>query len=200
MRFKLILPLTFLALSVLLTIVGETQRLRVIKNAINPRTGRVHEVVPYYFARARYVDYLINLPAWSSVQIIPIVPLNFPLNLPTYPPILRGNYDWWYFMCVAILWAFLGWWIDDRDRSATRKASVKQRRVVGMFCLGYAAFIQYVLVDTCMFEGPPGGGCDRWFFYGGCVWTLLLVVIAGRLLFGSRNEPSRTMALPVKSQ
>src|SRR5512141_2800117 len=100
-RFSILLPLLFLALSVLLAKVGETRRDNIIRSVV-ARHGFLFEPLPDNVALERFIDYAINAPAWAAAWNMPHI---FPISeSETHLGIMRYEAHWWYFLFVLMMW------------------------------------------------------------------------------------------------
>lgn len=105
--FRIALPAAFLILSLALRALGEAQNLKV-------RNAGPHYEAPPDVAAARWVDHLINAPAWVPARKMWSVSTR---RTTFWSPFL-GKFDWWYRLFLVLLWFLIGYRLDRLRRPA----------------------------------------------------------------------------------
>src|SRR5271156_180788 len=149
MRFRVVLPLSNVVLAIVLLHFGDNQAEKILDIR---RHDLEHEPVPDTYARARYLDYALNAPAWAT--------LGEGRNMLWEPSLHRGR-DLRYLLAVILMWYLLGFQLDKRT-GAKRTDGGQQRkwrkRVLGLACVLYGLFLYNLMTP----EFAPLGGSGHW--------------------------------------
>src|SRR5205807_3327891 len=111
MRFRFALPTLNVILAAILFHIGDLQTDKVME--IRSKSGFV-EPVPDSYARARYLDYALNTPAWAT--------LGEPRAMLRYRSTYWTGRDLRYFLALILMWYWLGLQLDNKFE--TKKKSV----------------------------------------------------------------------------
>jgi hypothetical protein len=135
MRFRILLPIANVMLGVLLFHVGDLQARRIV--AAN--AGHLEEPLQDGVAKARYVHYALNAPAWALLGET----RNKLWGASTY----WTGHDLHYFLAVIIMWFLIGLKLDRTFSRGPRPAG-KWGRIFAWSCILYGLFVCYRLVSA----------------------------------------------------
>jgi len=105
LRFRFVLPIFVLGLSVLLTIKGDAYRQQIIDRVI-AKYGHLEEPMPENVALGRFVSYAISAPAYVAARSIPSI-----AQVPHWQ-FLHGEEDSEHSAFLIVLWYIVGRTID----------------------------------------------------------------------------------------
>jgi hypothetical protein len=178
MRFQIILPILNVILASICFHMGDVQAERIWK--IRSHTGFV-EPVPDSYARARYVDYALNAPAWAT--------------LGAQAGMLQSRSTYWtgrdlrYFLALIVMWYLIGSRVDEnranKERNMDKWMSL-QNRASAAFCALYGLFLCYLMLPEVFplrgyGQWLPNRKYELWFVGAVIVWGI------GMTLFGSSS-------------
>lgn len=170
-KLRILLPLAFLGLSLLLAQAGESYRTRVIQSAVS-RQGRLYEPLPANVAWPRFLDYALNAPAWVGANHMPDL-FHGNASFPSDGVIVRDQSDMWYFVFVFVFWYIVVTvvirWQQRRPSHIPFRFSWRTRAANAL--LGcYGAFVSYVAIE----EKEPPHGYALWFIVVVFLWGAIL--------------------------
>jgi hypothetical protein len=150
MPLRVFLPVLSVILAAVLFHVGDMQAERILN--VRRQTGFV-EPVPDSYARAKYLDYVLNVPAWAI--------LGEQRGMLWSPSTYWRGRDLRYFLAVILLWYIVGRELDNK-LAAKRFDSIPQRtwwgRILALLCALYGLFLCYLMVP----EFVPLRGYGYW--------------------------------------
>ena len=174
MRFRILLPILMLALSVSMFRLGEAQMTKLVQEEIShSRYGVAEHPLPACYALGRYMDYGRNAPAWLlSFEMPSLLPASLDSSCCGF---IRGEKDWEYFLLVAAMWCGIGAWLDKHRIVAQggkpegpKWVSFTLRGVCGLYgaALWYEAVVLY----------PEPGLC--WLPHSMALWGTSLIFVS----------------------
>jgi len=138
MLLRYALPLSSVILSAMLFWVGDLQVERVAEIC----SPHCVEGVPDIAARATYVGYALNAPAWIFLREAQERMFWAP-NIRqwiTYHGSRWGGLYLWYFLAVIVMWYFIGLQLDNRFDRVRTKTKEKSKWRVRLFVLAYMSY------------------------------------------------------------
>lgn len=144
MRFRILLPIVALVLSIAMGKLGEAQ---LNGELLNMRGGL--EPFPSDFAVATFVDYSDNAPAWVAALNLALSPppAGTPWSTSRLFPVEKS--DWWYRFFLVVMWFLIGYQLDRRPKAnpATPLAAIRWRkRLFAVLAVLYGAFLCFMAV------------------------------------------------------
>jgi hypothetical protein len=176
MRFRILLPLASVVLGAVLFRVGDLQ----VRKAIAVHGS--YEGVLDGAARARYLDYALNAPAWAALGDT----RDRRWSASTY----WTGYDLRYFLAVIVMWFLIGLVLDRRSREKRGLKNPKKTKGNGILawaCLLYGLFTCYSIFPGRPFSIPlksyflwlGSALMGLWWWYTlGLAWGLALIAVA----------------------
>jgi hypothetical protein len=152
MRLRIVLPIFNVILAIVLLRVGDSQASRFWNERI--KFGPA-EPMPDSYARARYLDYAINAPAWAT--------LGEPRGL-IWSDYKQMERDTRYLLAVIIMWYLVGLQFDRNSR-VKRDGALKKRwirRILGLACMLYGLFLYRLMIpEFDILHDSVNGFCYR---------------------------------------
>jgi hypothetical protein len=171
MRYKIVLPITILVLSVALFKIADLQFQALIQQ-VKADTGRgLHEGLPEDFThKARYISYIISAPAWAASVHMPWI---FHFNVGVMG-IDWNERDCWYLFFSILLWFIVGALLDKRKNGGLQGIAIHKvsPAVVGFLAVGYGIFVCYSSIE---FSRSPWN-FELWFTLPVFFWGIVLTV------------------------
>ena len=166
-RFRFILPLLLLVLSIFLTIWGDAYRQGIIDGVVN-KYGYLEEPMPQNVAFGRFLAYALNAPAYVASMSMPFI---FHVRRWHF---IHGEKDWWYFTFILVSWYAVGRTIDRLMGGLAPSLRGFQRRIV-LLCIGFIVFGLFISFEAIKLYQPP---CNyaRWFEIAVFSWGALIIV------------------------
>jgi hypothetical protein len=171
-RFRVLLPVLFLALSVALGRLGDAERNRIVECV---GKGAVHGI-PDWTARARYLDYALNAPAWAAAWNMPAIPLKQRTYWEDIAWIVeRCSYPFF----VVLMWLVIGFGVDRwrETRQMHEPERPAWRDNVRIACAVCGGFILCSAIQAAGFQ-DLFGGYEIWFLAGVFAWAIGLIFAA----------------------
>lgn len=167
MRFKVVLPILMLVLTVLLFKIGELQ-FRALVQRVKTDTGRgLQEGLPGDVEEpARYVSYILSAPAWAGSVHMPWI-LGFNERA---LGIFWNDRDCRYLLFVLVLWYTIGTWLDKRRERRSGDAIMPGAwaKSARFLLVGCGIFVCYSAFE---FSQPPWR-FELWFVVPVFVWGM----------------------------
>jgi hypothetical protein len=167
-RFRFTLPAIALIFALVCLSIGRSQMERAMHNPARRSSGGPSEPVPDITARAKYVSYAVNVPAWAAQECIP-----WELH------VWRADHtdsDLWYFLFVCVMWYCIGWKLDNWSGQVTSSRASGSKwlsRLVGAVLAAYGLFV----CTLALFGAEPARIYERWFYWSIRLWGLTLIVV-----------------------
>jgi hypothetical protein len=172
-RFRILLPILLLVLSIVLDKAGDLQMNRLSQLNINKYDFMEHPL-PQDYAIARYIDYGLNSPAWLLSQKLPSI---FPQNVAAACcGFIRGEADWEYFSLVVLTWFLIGLRLDKRrSYQETEKPAgdIWLSRVLRGLCGFFGLFLCYSAIELYL---APAWNYPRWVVVPVGLWGAALIL------------------------
>jgi len=180
MRYRIVLPLFSVGLAVILLRVGDRQRQWIVDH------GDHYEMVPYTYARARYLDYAINAPVWAIAE---------GERNQFWPYSTPENRDRGYILGVIVMWYLLGSQFDKKygeRKTHGRQPGRLWKRILGVVCALYGLFLYNVMSPEFVpLRGYghwfPLSRYDAWFIAAVLAWSLGMIFVGSYWLFRRRS-------------
>jgi hypothetical protein len=135
MRFRIMLPIANVMLGVVLFHVGDLQARRIV--AAN--AGHLEEPLQDGVAKARYIHYALNAPAWALLGDT----RDSLWETSTY----WTGHDLHYFLAVTIMWFLIGLKLD-RTSSGGHRSAGKWGGIFAWSCILLGIFVCYTLISA----------------------------------------------------
>jgi hypothetical protein len=165
-RFRLLLPILLVAISMLLDRMGDSQMNRVTQANVK-KYGFLEHPVPEDYAVARFIEYTFSAPAWLLSVKIPYI-FSTQKNFRCCG-FIRSEKDWEYLVLVAVMWYLIG---ELMDRHGVRKSRRVWLSYVMRCLLGcYGAYLCYSVTE--FYQVP--WSYPLWFVVPLTLWGLGIV-------------------------
>ena len=171
-RFRILLPILFLVLSIALGKAGDWQMSRLVQLNIN-KYGFMEHSLPQDYAIARYIDYGLNSPAWLLSQKLPsILPQDASVACCWF---IRGEADWEYFSLVVLTWFLIGLRMDKRrnNQETIKSAGIWLSWGLRGLCGFYGLFLCYSAIELYL---APAWNYPRWVVVPVGLWGTALIL------------------------
>ena len=176
--FQIVLPISHILLAFFLLTLGRSEMVRELR--IAKSEGGIHEPLPSYIERARYVSYAINAPAWFVQLLMPSIlhleGSSFWGGEGAHLGAIEDERDFWYLVFVGVLWFFVGRKFDRRRRQHRAAA---ESYIISLLLLLAAGLLVAAAIS------PPFGS-ELWFKIAVCVWALGLAGFGLSILIQDR--------------
>src|ERR1700694_591948 len=166
MRFRVLLPLLLLVLSITLGKIGNSQRHRLVQSVAS-KYGSMEHPLPSYYAVVTYLGYGLNAPAWLlSIETPFLFPSNADLSCCGF---METEKDWQYLILVVVMWFMIGMLLDKKGiQGAGSWLRIMIRGASGF----YGLFLCYSAVEYYLLPW----NYPRWFVAPMALWGATLIL------------------------